>query len=335
MIYLANHHLLLSGNEMKNLKIIPFDNSDNNFQILYELEKSLDYHVKNFGSVEMLKYQASLIPKKCNPKTEFLEIDNNIFGYGYTGHQSWAFDRTLLDSNISFPCEEKYLKYAQEYLEQQITEAKKIKNIKILRAWLFNGNKYMTDFYKRNGFEISLVEYLSIIALEDFNKEQFSNSINNFNKNSFKIRTLRELQEDCSNWETELFNLCHRVELDVPNDSEVNQDRDHWKAHNLTPWFKPEDVYIVLDEEKWIALSTYNRGDILTDTVSTELTGVLPEYRRKSICTTLKVHALVDLKEKGFKRVFTSNEENNPMYRINLMLGFKKIGTEVGCKLAL
>ena len=55
---------------MKNgLRIIPFKSSDSDFQILYELEKSLDYHVENFGSVEMLKYQASLIPEKCKPKT--------------------------------------------------------------------------------------------------------------------------------------------------------------------------------------------------------------------------------------------------------------------------
>ena len=40
---------------MKNsLRIIPFTSSDSDFQILYELEKSLDYHVENFGSVEML-----------------------------------------------------------------------------------------------------------------------------------------------------------------------------------------------------------------------------------------------------------------------------------------
>ena len=321
---------------MKNsLRIIPFKSSDSDFQILYELEKSLDYHVENFGSVEMLKYQASLIPEKCNPKTEFLEIDNKIFGYGYTGHQSWAFDKTLLDSNISFPCEEKYLKYTQEYLEQQITEAKKIKDIKTLRAWVFNGNKFMTDFYTKNGFEISLVEFFSIISLIDFREEEFSDHVTKFNENSFQIRTLKELQEENSNWEEKLFELFHRVELDVPNDIEVDKNREHWKAHNLTPWFKPEDVYIVLDGEKWIALSTYDRGDTVTDTVSTELTGVLPEYRRKSICTALKVYALDDLKKKGFKKVFTSNEENNPMYKINLMLGFKKIGTEAGCKLAL
>ena len=42
-----------------------------------------------------------------------------------------------------------------------------------------------------------------------------------------------------------------------------------------------------------------------------------------------------DIKKKGYKRIFTGNEENNPMFQINLMLGFKKIGTEIGCKLKL
>jgi len=318
------------------LRIIPFESSDSDFQILYDLEKSLDYHVENFGSIEMLKYQASLIPEKCNPKTEFLKIDNKIIGYGYSGHHSWAFDKTLLDSNLSFPCEEKYLKYAQEYLEYQIANARKIKEVETLRAWLWKGNKFMTEFYKKNGFQVSQVEFVSLVSLADFNDAKFSDHLAKFEKNSFQIVKLNELQRDNSDWQEKLYGLWHRVELDVPTDvAEPEKDISDWKAHHLTPWFKPEDFYIVVDGENWVALSTYNRGGTESDTVSTELTGVLPEYRRKSICTALKVHALVDLKKKGFKKVFTCNEKNNPMYKINYMLGFKKIGTEIGFKLVL
>ena len=317
---------------MKDFKTIPFDRSDRDFQLLYDLEKSLDYHVDNFGSVEIVKYYESLVSKKCNPKIEFLEKDNKIFGYGYTEHQTGAFDRSLLDSNISFPCEERYLGCAQEYLDCQISDARKIGHVKTFRAWLYNGNKFMKDFYKKNGFEISLVEYLSIISLNEFEKEEFGDSLDRFKKNSF---TIKELQEYVPDWETKFFCLSHNVELDVSPDTELKEDKDHWRADKLTPWFKPEDVYAVLDGEKWVALSSYNRGDRKTNIVSTELTGVLPEYRRKSICTALKIHALSDFKNKGFERVFTSNEANNPTFEINLKLGFKRIGTEVGCKLVL
>ena len=95
------------------LKIIPFTSSDEEYQKLFELEKSLDYHVKDWVGVEMLKYHAGRIPKKCKPKTNFLSFNNKVFGYGYTGHDEWAFDPTLLDSSISFPSEEEYLPYAQ------------------------------------------------------------------------------------------------------------------------------------------------------------------------------------------------------------------------------
>ena len=112
-------------------------------------------------------------------------------------------------------------------------------------------------------------------------------------------------------------------------------DFELWKSSLFAPWFESDDIYIVLDGDQWVALSSYDRSDKPTDTLSTDLTGVLPEYRRKGICTALKVIALEDLKSKGYKKVFTDNEENNPMFQINLQLGFKKIGSEIGCQLKL
>ena len=51
--------------------------------------------------------------------------------------------------------------------------------------------------------------------------------------------------------------------------------------------------------------------------------GVIKEFRRQGIATALKVKAYEKLKEKGIKIVRTDNEENNPMYLINVALGFK------------
>ena len=323
---------------MKNtdLKVVPFNSSHEEYKLLYKLENSLDYHIKDWGSVEMLKYHASLIPEKCKPETNFLSLNNEVFGYGYTGHQEWAFDPTLLDSNISFTREEKYLPFAQEYLEYQISVARKIGGVKTFRAWLWHGNDFYKDFYKKNGFEISITDYISLISLQDFKVKNFNNYISKFKKSSLEISDLKKLQKIHPNWEEKLYELWHRIEKDVPNDHiEPGENMDLWRGHVFSPWFKPEDFYIVIDGEKWVALSCCGRSDVTHDTVSTYLTGVIPEYRRKGICMAVKLFALEDLKKKGFKKVFTGNEENNPMFQINLKLGFKKIATEVGCKLAL
>ena len=53
--------------------------------------------------------------------------------------------------------------------------------------------------------------------------------------------------------------------------------------------------------------------------------GVLKEFRRKGIATALKIKAIEILLKKGVTEVRTDNEENNPMYKINIELGFKPV----------
>ena len=53
--------------------------------------------------------------------------------------------------------------------------------------------------------------------------------------------------------------------------------------------------------------------------------GVLKEFRRKGIATALKIKAIEALLKKGITEVRTDNEENNPMYKINVELGFKPV----------
>ena len=53
--------------------------------------------------------------------------------------------------------------------------------------------------------------------------------------------------------------------------------------------------------------------------------GVLKEFRRKGIATALKIKAIEKLLEKKVTEIRTDNEENNPMYKINVALGFKPV----------
>ena len=53
--------------------------------------------------------------------------------------------------------------------------------------------------------------------------------------------------------------------------------------------------------------------------------GVLKKHRRKGIATALKIIAIEKLLKKGVTEIRTDNEENNPMYKINVSLGFKPV----------
>ena len=317
------------------LDIINFDSSDEHFALLVSLQDVLwSYPWKNWESVEMCRYDAAIIPLKCKAQLDFIRHEGQVIGWGATHHDQWGFDPNLLDSTLAIPQEDKYLDCAQQYLEHQIKRARKMK-VKIFRAWSDIGSDWYKDFYQRNGFEISLLEYISEISLDKFFIEDFESSVSRFKKSTYVISNLQELKKLNADWETKLFDLYERVEQDVPIDLVLDLDFDFWKSSIFCPWFKEEDVYIVVDGDKWVALSTYARSLRSNDKISTGLTGVLPGYRRQGICSAVKIYALDDLKRKGFKQVLTGNEENNPMFQINLMLGFKKVGEEFGCKLSI
>jgi len=53
--------------------------------------------------------------------------------------------------------------------------------------------------------------------------------------------------------------------------------------------------------------------------------GVIREFRRRGIATALKIKAIEALLKKGITEIRTDNEENNPMYKINVALGFKPV----------
>ena len=53
--------------------------------------------------------------------------------------------------------------------------------------------------------------------------------------------------------------------------------------------------------------------------------GVLRKFRRKGVATALKIKAIEKLLKKGVKEIRTDNEKSNPMFKINLALGFKPV----------
>ena len=53
--------------------------------------------------------------------------------------------------------------------------------------------------------------------------------------------------------------------------------------------------------------------------------GVLKKFRRRGIATALKIKAIERLLQKEITEIRTDNEENNPMYKINVALGFKPV----------
>ena len=55
----------------------------------------------------------------------------------------------------------------------------------------------------------------------------------------------------------------------------------------------------------------------------TLLTGCLREHRRRGLAAALKIFSLAEAKRRGIEKMYTDNEETNPMLELNKALGFE------------
>lgn len=87
--------------------------------------------------------------------------------------------------------------------------------------------------------------------------------------------------------------------------------------------FIPAAFFIALDQGLYVGMSNLTNENDNPTRLVTDYTGVLPSHRRRGIATALKLHCLEYAKANGVKMITTSNDSTNPMYQLNLELGFK------------
>lgn len=97
----------------------------------------------------------------------------------------------------------------------------------------------------------------------------------------------------------------------------------------------PELWLIALDGDAYIGMtSLFKSGDGI-EMLETGLTGVHRDYRRRGLTVTLKCQAIELAQRLGANLIQTYNEENNPMFHLNLRLGFQAQSAEVDWEKAL
>jgi len=91
-----------------------------------------------------------------------------------------------------------------------------------------------------------------------------------------------------------------------------------------SPNYDAKAHFIAIDGEKFVGLTGFWTSPVEKHKLYTGLTGVLRSHRRKGIATALKVSGVRYARDYGATVVETDNEENNPMFALNLQLGFEE-----------
>jgi GNAT superfamily N-acetyltransferase len=137
---------------------------------------------------------------------------------------------------------------------------------------------------------------------------------------------MHTLQGEDPRWLARWWALKEALMRDVPTSEAFTPETlEEFSVSLESPQLDLNAVFVAIDtaSSEWIGLSSVVLYPESPEVLYVGLTGVLPAYRRRGIALALKVHTLLFAQSYGAQVIVGENEENNPMYALNLKLGFK------------
>ena len=251
-----------------------------------------------------------------------VEVDGTIVGYGYSLRTDpeaniFRFAIFFLPQWATTELIDKFYNYimglclkhnpAALLCQTREDESKQI-------AWL-----------RSQGFHEVLRYPCSNLDVEDFNPTRYDKLKASIAAQGIEILSLVELPDRDPEWQRKVYDLEMLLSQDVPRPSAfIPPSFEKYAQSNFDdPNFLPQLWFIAVDGDKYIATTClFSPGDNI-ELLENDLTGVHRDYRRRGLATALKCQAIEQARQMGAQRIVTYNEENNPMYQLNLQLGFQ------------
>ena len=186
------------------------------------------------------------------------------------------------------------------------------------------------SFLNKHKFEHICTYREYLLNLQNINFNEYNSLLDEVLNKGFKfIEPIKEGYNSSEHYK-KLESMQWSYFQDMPYSEGIKPTRDNYnlwlKEHE---YFEEENYGIELlllnSNNDYVGCTQLEADRIEIKKCWTNNLGVIKYYRRKKLGTALKIEALKRLKKRGFNEIRTDNEENNPMYKINLNLGFEEV----------
>ena len=310
------------------LRIKKFTKTDSEFKELARIDNLVNHDSINHPDDD--KRQWAIRDKSLIRDRLLLYQDSQLIGAMYYSQGRDKNNRTTFFT----------LNIDPEYNTQQTREL--LYNRMLEEIASFNSNKILTGIYEHPNYDL-LKQFLidNKFKLVQTNRE-YSCDITKINIEKYRplIERLeaegimfydsKEEMREWSNHYKKLEELIWTYSKDFPIPDGIEHTRIPFEQAMKMQIDFEKNCYgteiVAVKNEKYIGstdLEVYPKTE--PHKAWTGGLGVLKDFRRKGIATAIKIKAIERLLKKGVTEVRTDNEENNPMYKINIALGFKPV----------
>lgn len=138
------------------------------------------------------------------------------------------------------------------------------------------------------------------------------------------IRPLSLQQTLDPGWREAIYALHMAVRLDMPGSAPKKPiPFDQYCQRLSGPAFEPDLWWLALAGDDYVGFSFLEVSANEPHKLYTGVTGVRRDYRRRGVATALKLAGFAAARQRGVSQIQTDNEESNPMYDLNMALGFQ------------
>ena len=186
-----------------------------------------------------------------------------------------------------------------------------------------------SDFLINKGFRLATREHVSAINLTKWKFADHQDRVDLIKNRGIRLVSYAELPSLGID-KRELYDLLSTLDRDIPWHTAHNPETFEQWLHRRTADDRLMErcSFVALTEDQTLLGATELESRPNAPTFLYQgLTGVLPHHRQQGIAMALKTYSFQQTQSllPSTTKIWTENEEHNPMYLLNKKLGFKQV----------
>jgi GNAT superfamily N-acetyltransferase len=304
------------------ITIHPFTFTDAEYRALLAISQAV--YPEYIDTVEEWRHQDETWDPKYLYQRHLAEKDRQIVATGLLCEPWWAYKPDKYHLSILVHPDHQRQGIGGQLYDLLMTQVLN-RNPKTITARSREDKTVAIGFLTRRGFRQVQRDPISELDVTSIRADQFAPIAERVALQGIAIKSLAELAQVDLEWKQKYYELDCEVTQDVPSPDPITLQPFELYAEHLfsSPGFNPPSQFIALDGEEWVGMSGLWVAPADPKKLYTGLTGVRRSHRRRGIAMALKLRAIAYARTYGAKVIETDNEENNPMFQINLRLGFE------------